>query len=393
MNPQEEREQMSESWWNLLGTLFAWRRFIIGVTFAMGVVSIIISLLLPVYFKASSRLLLPESSGGGLASALLGDLGSAAQSLLGAGGGDYVRYMAILGSSTVKKRVIEEFDLVAVYEMEDEEFPMSETMEELDGNVEFVIDDEFDFLSIQVWDQDPQRAADISNFYLLLLDEVSNRLKRESAATFRRYVESRYDAAEAERYALLDSLQSFQQQYGVFALEAQTEAFFTQVAELRSEALKFELQYEMLKGQYGPDNSQVRQFEELVNAADRKYVAALEGSEAVLPVSRSEAPSMVRAFANLEMQRLILEKILEFVAPLREQARFEEERQTEVLQVVDEASPPVRKDKPKRAIVVIVMTFSAGILAVLYALIMTWWKRNNAAFIDRLKKAAETHAA
>lgn len=388
----ETNNNMSESWWNMLGVLYRWRRFIVVVTGIMAVLSVIISLMLPLWFKASSRLLLPESSGGGLASALLGDLGSAAQSLLGTAGGDYVRYMAILGSRTVKRQIIEEFDLVTVYELEDEEFPMAEAMEELSGNVEFVIDDEFDFLSIEVWDTDPQRAADMSNRFLELLDETSNRLKRQNARLFRSYVEQRYEAAEQDRIALLDSLKSFQDQYGVFSLEAQTEAYFLQLAELRGEALKFELQYEAMFRQFGEDNPQVIQFKQYVDAADEAYQRSLQGQEAVMPVSLREAPAMVRAYADIQMQRLIIEKVLEMVTPLLEQARFEEERQTESLQIVDRAVPPVEKDKPKRAIVCIAMTLSAFILAVLYALTMDWWRRSHADFARRLREASARHA-
>jgi len=57
-------QEGEQAWWNLLGVLYRWRRFIIGVTSVMAVASVIISLLLPNWFKASSRLLLPASASG-----------------------------------------------------------------------------------------------------------------------------------------------------------------------------------------------------------------------------------------------------------------------------------------------------------------------------------------
>lgn len=384
----ENEKNMSESWWNMLGVLFRWRRFIVIVTGVMAVLSVIISLMLPVYYKASSRLLMPESGAGGLASALLGDLGSAAKSLLGGGGGDYIRYMAILDSRSVKTRVINEFNLIDVYELTDEEYPLEEALETLSDNVEFVVDDEFDFFSVEVWDKDPQRAADISNYYVGVLEETSNRLKKQTAGTFRAYVEQRYLESEQERAALLDSLQAFQERYGVFDLQAQTEAFFSQVAELRAGAVTYEIQYEALKQQFGENNMQVRTMGQYVDAADALYRETLSGKEAVLPVSLEQAPEMVRAYADIAMERLIQEKILEMVAPLLEQARFDEESQTEPLQIVDAATAPVKKGKPKRAVVVIAATLSAFILAILYALTMDWWRRSHRAFTDRLRVAA-----
>ncbi len=381
-------EASVQAWWNLLGVLYRWRRFITIVTSIVAVASVVISLLLPNWFKASSRLLLPTSSSGGIAGALLGDISSAAQSLLGGGGGDYVRYMAILNSRSVLDDVIDRFDLITVYEQEDEEFPREETRESLSDNVDFVVDQEFDFMSVEVLDKDPQRAADMSNFFLEKLDEVNNRLSRQTAGNFRIYVESRYDLAALEREAMLDSLAEFQRRYGVIDLEAQTEAYFTQLAELRADAMQVEIQMAALKAQFGEDNRQAQSLQAVVDAAQKTYEDALAGSEAVLPVSQEQAPEMVQQYLDLMLERTIQERILELVAPMLEQARFEEERTAEALQIVDAAVAPGKKFKPKRSIICIAATLSGFILALLFSLVMDWWKRKNAYFAERLREAS-----
>ena len=261
-------QEGEQAWWNLLGVLYRWRRFIVIVTSIMAVASVIISLLLPNWFKASSRLLLPASSSGGLAGALLGDISSAAQSLLGAGGGDYVRYMAILNSRSVLDDVVQEFDLITVYELEEEEFPVEEARGTLSDNVEFVVDQEYDFFSIEVLDKDPQRAADMSNFFVQKLEEINNELSKQTAGNFRAYVEERYGLAEEEREAMLDSLAAFQREYGVLDLEAQTVAFYTQLAEMRADAVQLEIQLASLSTQFGENNRQVQNLDALVTAAN-----------------------------------------------------------------------------------------------------------------------------
>ncbi|MBT4052673.1 MAG: lipopolysaccharide biosynthesis protein, partial [Bacteroidetes Order II. Incertae sedis bacterium] len=318
MNDQNTTN-VDDTWWHMLGVLFRWRRFIIIVTGVLAVVSVVISLMLPVWYKASSRLLLPNSGGSGIASALLGDLSSAAESLLGGGGGDYVRYMAILHSRAVKEQIVERFDLINVYDLAEEEFASEEALSALADNIEFVIDDEYDFMSIEVFDQDAQRAADISNYFIELLDEENNRLTRQTAGNFRAYVESRYDLAEEERGAMLDSLASFQRKYGVIDLEAQTEAYFSQLAELRASTLQYEIQLNGMRAQFGEGNQQVKNMQSMVEAANQSFQDALDGREMVMPVSQEEAPEMVRQFLNLTMERTIQERILELVAPMLEQ--------------------------------------------------------------------------
>ncbi len=381
-------QEGEQAWWNLLGVLYRWRRFIIIVTSIMAVASVITSLLLPNWFKASSRLLLPASSSGGLASALLGDISTAAQSLLGAGGGDYVRYMAILNSRSVMDDVVQEFDLITVYELEEEEFPVEEARATLSDNVEFVVDQEFDFFSVEVLDKEPQRAADMSNYFVQKLEEINNELSKQTAGNFREYVEGRYGMAEQDRANMLDSLAAFQREYGVLDLEAQTVAFYTQLAEMRADAVQLEIQLASLSTQFGDNNRQVQNLDALVTAANRQYENALDGREAVLPVSREAAPDMVKKYLDLTLERTIQERILELVAPMLEQARFEEERTAQALQIVDAAVAPVEKFKPKRSIICIAATLSAFILAVLFALVMDWWRRSFPVYAQRLREAA-----
>lgn len=67
-------------------------------------------------------------------------------------------------------------------------------------------------------------------------------------------------------------------------------------------------------------------------------------------------------------------RILEVLAPLYEQARFEEERRVEAVQVVDPAVPPVRKAKPRRSLIVLGITLAAFALSVLFVLAHGWWQ-------------------
>lgn len=384
----ERRSQAQQHVWRTLGILWNRRVLIMGLTGAMAVLSVVISLMLPNYYRATSRLLMPESGGGGFASAILGNLGSAAQSLLGTSGGDYVRYLAILESRSVLTSVVGEFNLVEVYEYTDSDTPVEDALEDLQDHIELYVDNEYDYLSIEVIDKDPERAAAMANFMLEELNRVNNQLSTRTAGNFRQYVEMRYQESEANRAALLDSLRAFQERYGVYDLQAQTEAFFDQIAQLRVSALEAEVEYEALRSQLGDNNTTVQGLEQVVRSMNNKYANALAGREDVLPVPQSRVPEAVRIYLDIEMQRTIEEKILEFVAPMLEQARFEEQQQMEALQIVDAAVPPVVKDSPKRSIIVIAATASAFILVVLYVLLSAWWRANSADYARRLREAS-----
>ena len=103
---------------------------------------------------------------------------------------------------------------------------------------------------------------------------------------------------------------------------------------------------------------------------------------------QDSVPGVVRQYAALELEQMIQTRILEVIGPLYEQARFDEEREAEAVQVVDYAVPPKLKAKPKRAVIVVAAALSAFLLAALFVLLYTWWQRRHAYFARRLREAA-----
>lgn len=388
----ERRNRAEQTFWSTLGTLYRWRRFIVGVTGGVAVLAVVISLLLSNWYQAETRLLLPARSGTGIASAFLEDLPSAARSFIGGGGGDYLRYLTILSSRTVYENVVDRFNLAEVYETAESETPRADAAEVLQGNVEFVVDDEYEFLSVQVLDTDRQRAADMANFFVEELERINSDLASKSASTFRRYVEERHNEAVVDLDSVLAATRSFQEEYGLLELSTQGEQFLSFLTELRVHALETEAEYETLLSQYGPNNSMVQAARQALRTANRKYEQALEGQEQLLPVPKAQLPAVSLEYVELERERLMLTTLIEYIRPVLEEARFDERRKVEAVQVVDVAVPPAQKAKPRRSVLCIAATLSAFILAVLFVLAYTWWRDHYADFARRLRAAAEDAA-
>ena len=130
-----DREKLAEQrvWRSVANVISRWK-FITAVTTLAAIASIIIALLLPLWYQGVARVLLPESSGGGGFSAMMGDLGPAAMSILGGGGGDYVRYQAILSSRTTLDETVEKFNLEEVYDLKDPVTARADAIEILTSN-------------------------------------------------------------------------------------------------------------------------------------------------------------------------------------------------------------------------------------------------------------------
>jgi hypothetical protein len=81
-NRTDREDRAEETLWTVLGRLYRWKWFIAGVTAVVAVAAVVISLMLPDYYRASTRVLPPANTGG---TSMLGSLSeglpSAAQSL------------------------------------------------------------------------------------------------------------------------------------------------------------------------------------------------------------------------------------------------------------------------------------------------------------------------
>ncbi|MFK7844483.1 MAG: GumC family protein [Rhodothermales bacterium] len=375
---QERKARAREIFFLLARTVYKRRGLIVIVTGIVAVLSVVISLLLPKWYTSSTRLLSPESGGASpISAAMLKNLSSAASSFLGiGGGGDYERYISIMTSRTVYEEVVNKFDLITVYEATDSEDPMGSAVETIADNTEFSIDLEFGYLTINVTDQDPKRAAEMANFFVSELNRVNMALSSQDAGHYRRFVEQRYSEVLAELDSLKKRTQAFQEEHGVFDIQTQAVGFFEQLAAMRAEEIALEIEYQVLLSQYGKDNLRVASARLAFLAAKEKTQGALEGQERILPVAQEEVPAIMRQFLQLEQEGLIQKSLLEVIAPLYDQARFQEERTFQAVQVIDKAIPPFKKSKPKRSIIVIVATMTGFILVLLYVLARAWWQAN-----------------
>ncbi len=385
----ERRDRAERSLWEILGRLYRRRRFILAFTGGVAVLAVVISLLIDNWYRAETRLMLPARSGAGLVSAaVLDNLPTAAKSILGGASGDYARYLTVLTSRSIYEAVVDSFDLVRVYETHESKTPRPDAVRILQDNAEFLLDDEYEFLTVAVTDTDPQRAADLANYFVRKLNEINAQLSAQSARNFRVFVEDRYNKTVAELDSVMQAGRAFQEKYGVLDLPKQGEQFFEYMAQLRLAAIQAEGEYETLLSQFGPQHSLVQGAREAARAANRKYQGALAGREQLLPVPRQALPEVSVGYLELERERLILATLLEYIRPVLEEARFDEERTVEAVQVVDVAVPPARKAGPRRSVICIAATLSAFLLAVLFALAHTWWQRHHVYFAHRLREAA-----
>jgi uncharacterized protein involved in exopolysaccharide biosynthesis len=277
----------------------------------------------------------------------------------------------------VLNAVIQKFDLVRVYDIT--EYPIENTVKELLTNVDSKVEDEGN-ITIIVYDKDPQRAADMANYFVEMLNKTNTELQGQNARGNRQFIEERYkknltDLAKAE-----DSLKSFQKRYGVVALPEQTEASIKAAAEITGQLALKEVQANVLRRTQSADNPTVIatqiEIDELRNKLSQMNKGTnIPQNEMKVFVPFSKMPDLggeyIRWFRDVEIQY----KILQFITPLFEQAKVEEQRQTPSVIVLDKAFPAERKAKPKISLYTLIAFVISSLLSLSIVFLLEWLKR------------------
>lgn len=322
-----------------------------------------VSFMLPPVFTARTTLMPPQAQQGGLAGAL-GSLGS----LASLAGGAAVRntadqYVALMQSATISDRLIQQFKLQQVY---DEEF-REDARKELLRNVRMSIGKKDGLVTIEVDDTSPQRAAEMANRYVDELRQVTGTLAVTEAQQRRVFFEGHLKQSRDE----LARAQAALQRSGISAgaLKAEPKAAAEGYARLRAEITAMEIRLQVLRGSLADSTPEVQQAQAALGA-QRAQLARLEqagdSAGAATPgtsVSAAAGPNgsdYISRYRDFKYH----ETLFELYARQFELARVDESREGALIQVVDTATPPERKSRPKRAFwAAIAFVASAAVLA------------------------------
>jgi uncharacterized protein involved in exopolysaccharide biosynthesis len=354
-----------------MNILWHWRRFLIINVLVVAFITAGVTLLLPVWYKSTASILAPKDAGmfGGLGmgSSLIKDLAGGALGSFSSGEGAY-NYFAILSSRTVMEKVARKFDLMTVYDVSNSS--MEKTLEALAENVAFE-EQEDEYITIDVLDQDPQRAADMANTFVHLLNEISIRLATEEARNNREFIERQLATTREDLRKSEDSLKVYQEQTGTVIAVDPAGGSVSPIAELYALKARKEIELAILRRTASEDNTLVRQLQVELSEINRKV---------------SKFPSMGISSLRLYRDVAIQQKILEFLVPLYEQAKVDEQKDVPVLLVLDHAVPAELKTKPQRGLIVVVITTLAAmaLIAMIFPLDRLLRSTHQKGEIDRI---------
>jgi tyrosine-protein kinase Etk/Wzc len=293
------------------------------------------SFLLPNRYTATASLLPPRSTAE-LAGAVLGlpEVSAISRSLGLDASSETSIYLGVLKSGTVRGSLVRRFDLATAYHQRDPE----KVVHRLTDNTGISLSSE-GLIRVSVTDRDARRAADLANAYVTELDSVLQHNTNVSARSQREFLGRRVAECRADLTKAEDGLRDYEIRTRLPAAGLDTEKSAESVAELMAQKAQREVELGTLESvSRGPSP----RMEEL-----RNEIEQIENQVIKLPPAATELSRLVR---ELKIQ----EKILLVLVEEYERARILEQKDISVVQVLDQASPPLHKSSPKRALIAVV---------------------------------------
>jgi uncharacterized protein involved in exopolysaccharide biosynthesis len=313
-------------------------------------------------FTAATTFLPPQQQQSAAAS-LLASLGPLAGLAGGAGGairGPADQYVALMQSVTVSDRIIDRFGLMQEYEVK----LRMHARKALANSVRITVGKRDGLITVEVDDKSPTRAAEIANRYVDELRHMTSTIAVTEAQQRRVFFEQQLQQTKEKLTSAQLALESSGFSQG--AIKAEPKAAAEGYARLRAEITAAEVRLQAMRGNLVDETPEVRQQQATVSAL-RSQMARMEQSS-----DTRGGPDYVSKYREFKYQ----ETLFELFARQYELARADESREGALIQVVDRATPPEWKSKPKRAITAIVVSLATALLLVVAVTMRYAWRQS-----------------
>jgi tyrosine-protein kinase Etk/Wzc len=343
--------------------IYKWKKFLFINLLLIGLITTGLTFLIPNQYKAIATIMIPPDNQmglGGLTSLLGGksSLASAGSKLFGVSNTSEDILLGILNSRTAVTDVINKFNLMEYYEIDDKN--MDKVIKAFRGDIS-TNPNEFGMIDFSIINKDPQISAKIANYLVLLVDSMNIELNIKRAKNNRLFIEKRYIQNVADLKKAEDSLYKFQKKYGIVAVPEQLEVTVKAAAEIESQLMSKEMESFFIKQGYGENSPQYLGIKQEIDLLKQKVQelknSSSLGSSSNILFSFKDMPNIALQYLRTYREVEIQQSILEIVMPMYEQSKVEEQKSIPTIMVIDKAVPPQLKDSPKRLTLVLGVLF------------------------------------
>ena len=210
----------------------------------------------------------------------------------------------------------------------------------------------------------------MNNYLISLLNKSIIELNISKARDNREFIEKRFNEVNKNLTLAEDSLKIFQEKTGMFEAEDQVKAIIEAYANMESDLAKKQIELAVVEKMTGSNSPQTKQTQVVVDEFQNKLKSIKEGTSSDRYIfSLKSLPKNAIQYFRYYRDVKIYGSVLEYLIPLYEQAKFDEQKEVPILQVIDYAVPPEKKAYPKRLLLTAIITFFILLIVIILLII------------------------
>jgi len=359
------------------------RFFLLRVTLYGLALTTLMAFLMPKTYESRAQLMPPDNQVNSGLSSLVA-LTARNDSALGMLAGQFLGlktsgslFMGILRSETVENRIIDRFDLKAVYGSR----LMQNARRRLESNTEILEDRKSGIVSIRVSDHSPERAKEIAEAYVVELNRLVVELNTSAAHRERVFLEDRLKTVKQDLDASAREFSKFASDNTAIDLKEQGKAMVEAAAILQGRLIAAQSELEGLRQIYTDNNIRVRavhaRIAEIQNQLQQMGDGDLSQSGGIqtnsLYPSIRKLPLLGVTYAELYRTNKIQETVFELLTQQYEMAKVQEAKETPNVKVLDAPLLPEKKSFPPRLLIMFLGALLSTVVGALWILGKSRW--------------------
>lgn len=346
---------------DLATTLGEEKKLLFGIPVVFTTLAIGYALLATPIFTAKTIILPPQQQQSGAASMLasMGALAGFAGAAAGIKSPDE-QYVAFFKSQSLQNDLIKRFQLQSHYKQDS----LDGTRKALSAAARVSSDKKSGLITIEVDDKDPQFAAKLANGHVDALRHLMDKLAITEAQQRRAFFETQIEKTQTALDLADKRFRGLSAEGGLPLTDVLAEFSVKATAILRGQIAAKEVELSALRQFATAQNPDIQRVASELAALRTQLTKLESGGEQVSQVTATGQAAII-ALRDVKTQQALLEVLVKQY----EMARVDEAREGPLLQQLDVATPPERKSKPKRAMIVVVAGLAGLFVGVLAAFV------------------------
>ena len=351
------------------------RGFILVFVGIVALAAVIYSLVTPQIWSSQASFYAVGESSSSLPINIPGLSGLTSSFFGGTGGVDSQNFLTVMNSRTFGEDVIRKFDLIKYFKLTqpDSLARMDKALEKLRENmVSLGLDDNTGLIRVTVESKSKSLSRGIAQYYVEKLELYNREQKLTKGKMNREFLETRVTETKAELDSLILAVRDFQARNRAVALEAQSTALIEAYSRIIAEKMSLDIEYELARQNYASGSPLLSEMETRRAELSRQIREMESSSDNLKPrylIDIASLPNLSSQYAQLKLNLEIKSKVFEYLYPQFEAARLDELKDMPTLEILDSPREAGIRVRPRRAIICVVATLIAFILAALLVLV------------------------